>query len=221
MSIVEEKYNELAILAAIKKVEAGQISEYTVSFYEACKKYKPNFDEHCTLEQFAARTANWRPGQAGIGEDAQIEAIKIVHPDFKGLNNSDKGSIFLYNDNGQMIVRKHSKKISKTNIKGTKTFNGMNTLKDIIELYFLKTIDIGKFSKSTGGGHQNNVRDEIIKLLENIVNKSFTFDNKPVHFVIMIDGRSAPDYIKDCKPLIHPNDNIRIGTFEDLFGDKL
>jgi hypothetical protein len=214
MNKVETKYDELAVKAAIAKATIGKISPYITKMYDMAKD-----QIDITLEQFAARLANWNAGKEGIGQKAQATAILSVRPTFAMLKNAGKGSVFLYDTGNDIVIRKYSNECVKTNIVGTKTFDGKDEDNEWLTLYILKTIDIGSFSDNKGGGHQDNVETEIKTILKNIASRSFTFNDKTVKFVVMIDGRSAKNIIDNCISMIGSSDNIRIGTFDDLFGE--
>ena len=183
---VEQVYDGLAVDALVAKVEAGQISEYVRSQYNACRGRLPN---NIGLTDFAAKTSNWNPNKGGIGQKAQLHVLRRYDRHITKTKERGEGSIKLSksNDGTTQIIQSGL----PSTIKGVKNFDAIREYDDVIRLFVLKTIDIGTFSVSQGGGHQDNVAAEIDILAEHTRGKRFVFNGKRVEIVVLVDGRSG------------------------------
>jgi len=211
VSKIEEIYDRLATELFVKKANEKLISPYIRKAFIKCQSY---LDPNITFEQFAAWTANFFPGRAGIGEESQIEFLKTKFPSIKKLPVRGKKSLKLFRgtDGGLFIKRS----ATKSNINGIKSFDAISISDNKIYIFMLKTIDIGSFSESVGGGQQDNAENEIINILDVIGASSFSFEDKNVEIIIGIDGRSAGNKIAYLKEKFPNLSNVTITMCEDL-----
>ena len=163
-----------------------------------------------TLADFAIATSNWKPGQKGIGEQAQIALLKEQYPTIKVLGKRGPKMASIVDNDGSLILVKGE----KSNIHGMKSLDAIDESDEMITVFFLKTIDIGSFSDNKGGGHQTNVQTEVEAFIKTVAGKSITHDNKPVEVVMKIDGRLAPDIITRGQRLIGEAIGISISSIE-------
>lgn len=178
----------MAIDEFVKKASEGMISEYSKNAYSVCKPYLGTL----SLEEFAARTSNYNPNKAGIGEKSQLEFLESKFPSIKKLPSHGKDSYALFKlANGRYTIIKGE----KTNLGGVKSFDAIADLPNEVIFFILKTVDIGPFSDSTGGGHQTNVQDEITNIISHARQQKLTLDKKPVKIYVVVDGRSASNII--------------------------
>lgn len=219
MCEVEKIYNKLAIAAAIEKVKQKKISEYTQKFFTRCKDECPSDMANVSLEEFACSTANWNPGKCNIGEQAQCYYMaKNKFPKICPLAKkpskkvSEKSPLYLSQDAGGSLSVTHS----KSNIDGVKSFDAISEDDKCVNLFIFKTVDIGEFSVSEGGGHQDNVRDELKRFISVAKDATLTFNSKPVQILIVVDGRSSKTIIEQCKEALGNSSLIKIGNSEEL-----
>ena len=208
---VLEIYNRLAIESFINKAFKKEISENIKNIYDKCKDHL----NELSLQDFAAYISNYNPNKAGIGEESQIKWLEAnKFQTIKQLPNHGKNSFSLYYEiNGSLTIKN-----TKSNLTGIKSFDAIAFIpnKNEVAFFILKTVDIGLFSNNIGGGHQKNVQDEIISLIEVIRNQNILFDNKLVKFYIIIDGRSADKIIKNAQKAANNDNNIIINESEKL-----
>ncbi len=169
MRSVENIYDALAIEAALKKVKEGTISPYTKNFFTACKHAEPVETKDLSLEAFANGTSNWNPGKCGIGEKAQILYCKEnKFPLIETLSTLGDASISFCKDTDGTLYLSQGSESNITNVKSFDAYNPIIT-NNAIELFMCKTVDIGTFSTSTGGGHQKSVKSEVFSLIETVL----------------------------------------------------
>lgn len=209
MDKVEELYNKKAIECMIKRAKKGEISPFIIGAWNDCTTRLPGMD----LKEFAAYNSNYSPSKEGIGEKAQLELLKADHyPLIEGLPKNGKNRLSLQEANKVISIIRGK----KTNISGTKSFDAISEDALKVILFVLKTVDIGKWSESIGGGHQKNVCDEIERLISVIGIDALSYNGKPVEIKVLIDGRSSAPIIAICKKLIKSGSIITIGSVVSL-----
>lgn len=199
MDKIEDICEKLACEAAIFKVKNSGISDYTNNLYMACQRHIPEDMVGISLEKFACYTTNWNAFKCGIGEKAQLQLLKEKFNSIKKLPNRGKDAISLYRDTDNSIIIKKS----KSNIVGIKTFDAFYECDEDITFCILKSVDLSTFSNSKGGGHQDNVRNEIIQTIKLVNDKKFSYKNKSVKIRIFISGKGADAIILHCKKILH------------------
>ena len=209
-SLVEALYNNLAKSKIVEHVSRRVISEYTRRQYEACKDCIGDM----TLSDFAAFSCNTNPNKSGIGQAAQIDILsQKKFPNIKGLPNHGKQSIKLTSVNGTLTVKECA---GKSNLGGIKTFDAIVEEKNENILFVLKTVDLGVFSENEGGGHQDNVQDELARLISVIGSNKLVFKGKPVRVFILVDGRSSDEIVAYCRNIMVSGSIITMGNCEDI-----
>lgn len=202
---IENEYNQLAIQAMINKANERKISNYIMNFYNSCKDKLNGM----SLEEFAAYTSNYNVNKSNIGEKCQITYLrKNKFPSIKPLPNKGKDSISLQLDFDDSIFINNG----KTNLVGIKSFDAIADNK----LFILKCIDFGEFSESIGGGHQDNVKNEIKNIINIIGDQKLYFNNNEMEILILINGRLSQNIIDDGKKLIMTNSSITINSCEGI-----
>lgn len=201
---VEELYVEAAIVEFVKKAQEGVVSDYIKNAYMMCKSQLGNM----TLQEFAAFVANYNPNKSGIGERSQINWLRTnKFPSLEKLSNRGKEALSLFRQsNGKLDVVKGK----KSNLNGVKSFDAYELTQKVVNLFLLKTVDIGPLSDSVGGGHQTNVQDEVVNFINHIRQQKLSFAGKDVKVYIVIDGRSADTIIKAAQAAANGDPNIVI-----------
>ena len=220
MSTIENIFDDLAIKVLSDKANKRQISECAKEHYARCK---PNIG-NMGIEQFVAFTATPSAGRSGIGEEAQILMLKRKYPKIIALPKKGKDAIRLWkNKDGSLFAmneanaQKYRNTIDSSlfNVECVKSFDALKRDKPKSKLFVLKTTDIGSASKSTGGGHQKNVKNELITIIDYIDNNNVSFYGKKVDIIIIVDGRSDDNILASCKTHIK-SDCIILGKCETI-----
>jgi hypothetical protein len=195
---VERLYHSEERKLFIERAKQATISDYTKTAYADCKSALGNM----SLETFAARTANFNPGKAGIGQQVQMDYLrKNKFHKIEALSPSGQSAIFLYDNAGVLALREGI----KSNINGVKSFDAIEETAKTIRLFVLKTVDVSSYSDNIGGGHQKNVEIELTTMIEAIGSNSLSFKKKPVEIYILLDGKSASPMITRLKANLRPN----------------
>jgi hypothetical protein len=221
MSKIDKIYDELAIKKLTTKANRRKISKYAKRAYEACKPY---LDDNMSIEQFIAFTASPSPGKSGIGEEAQFLLLKErnVFTDTIKLANSRSRSVRLYKDHvGNILCM--SQRIAKIKMATNKNIHLLDKIKSLDgiaiqglpKFLVLKTVDVGTFSDSEGGGQQTNVEKELLALIECIGNNNVLYYGKKIEIYILVDGRSSDNILASCKDK-NKNPSIILGKCETI-----
>jgi hypothetical protein len=205
MSSLDQIYESRCIELMAEKANQRIISDYIHNCYASCKHLLGNM----SIEEFAAYYGGSNPNKSRAGEKSQIEYLKLTkYPNILKLSDRGKNSITLYNEFGSIVFRKGI----KSNLPGIKTFDARSNN----DYFFLKATDLGSFTDSVGGGHQTNVKDEVVAFITQAVKLNPVYENKQVKIKIVIDGRYADKIISHCKPLLQNSPSITIGISDTI-----
>jgi len=212
---LESLYHIEAVKCFVAKANKKEISPYLKRAYAASKETFEQSGNNISLEEFAAYNANSNPNKSGIGEKCQILFLsQDKYVGIKALPNNGNSCIKICTEKGKIVLKQGKEKSS---LQGIKSFDAIHENEEEITLFVLKTTDLGIFSDSIGGGHQDNVRIELLNLINALKGILLSFNGKNVQVAIIIDGRYAASIIEACKKFIDPkHDNIIIGTCESI-----
>lgn len=208
----ETTYNKMLCDEMRIKANRKTISTRLKLIYDDCKDLLPGM----SLAEFSAFTDSAKAHIRNLGERAQMKVLQRKIPNVKKLPNNGFNSIKLHKNGNAISIKKSNE---NSNIPGVKSFDAIWDNKDENKIYLIvmKTIDLGKYSKSIGGGHQKNVETEILNLISLVNNKNIRFENKNVEFIFLIDGRSAKQLNDKCQTLVGNNSqNITVCSVDDL-----
>ncbi len=207
---VSEIHDQLAIEVFVKKAQEAEVSEFVKTVYSAARHLLGSM----SLQEFAAYTSNFNANKTGTGEKSQIQWLKTnKFPTIEKLANRGKKAIWLTRlSNGQYTIIQGE----KTSLSGIKSFDAMAILPNEVALFVLKAVDLGSLTDSTGGGHQGNVQDEVVRLVEHARQQNLFIGQKPVKIYIVIDGRSAAGIIKAGQKAANGSVNIVINESANL-----
>lgn len=207
---VSALYTQYTIEEFVKRAMEGEVSDYIKNAYDLCKPQLGTL----SLQEFAAKVSNWNPNKSGIGEKCQLQWLHDnKFPTIQKLASHGKGTVSLYREpNGKYTIIQGK----KTNLAGVKSFDAIAITPTEVGLFLLKTVDIGPLTDSTGGGHQNNVQDEIVNLITHVRNQKIFIDGKLVKIYIIIDGRSADRIIQAARKAANGSADIVINESEKL-----
>lgn len=207
MATVSEIYNEKAIEIFVGAANKKKISSYVQRAFEKCKAKLGDM----TLEEFAAYTSGIIPNRSGIGEKSQFEVLEKKIPGLECLRNSGKEAVRFSKKNDRIVIVKGEKSTLGT----IKSFDAIQETDNEVIFHIWKTVDIGDFSDSIGGGHQDNVRNELETLISFAKGHRLTYNGKRVSFAVLIDGRSSLSIIEHCKGVLGKCENIVISNSDE------
>lgn len=246
MSDVENIYTKLALAQAVENCKKREISAYYKNMYVMARNAFPDEMKDVSLEQFAHGNMGYVPGRHGFGQQAQMVYLKQNKiPTLEPLSANGCASISLRKEADGTLYLSQGKETNITNVKSWDAYDTKRT-NNRVHLFMMKTVDLGPFTDSRDGGHQENVFSEICTMIELVrdnalsqdlfrglsasIGKTKTremrfrlcdiaqrfFAIEGVDITIVIDGRLAEAMISEAHSRYQVPANIRLTTSEKL-----
>lgn len=211
---IEQIYEREAIKALREKVERNDaISDYKRNQWLAA--FSEDERKELSLEKFIVCTSGWDIIKCNLGEKAQTQYLRTKFPNYIRLAGAGAKAVRLCKDNGKYVLKETKSKGNK-DVLTVKSMDGMVAKQNKQVFFLLKTVDLSPFSTSLGGGHQDNVKNEMRIFCQAVANKNVTYNGKATEFWIVIDGKSAKPILDDLKNEYANCSSIKFYTSSEL-----